>query len=91
MQGHRATDEPRIATLGHDRDSCVIACAQDGGNLLDVLRPDDRRSRTAEASRPIDDMARDLGMPVHELGATLMALEMIRAVRRLPGNQYERR
>jgi DNA processing protein len=38
----------------------------------------------------IDDLARELGLPVPELMRTLMLLEMKKAVKRLPGNQYER-
>jgi DNA processing protein len=45
----------------------------------------------AEGSRHIDDLARDLGAPVAELSGKLMLLEMKKLVRRLPGNQYERR
>jgi DNA processing protein len=38
----------------------------------------------------VDDIARALGLPVPELMRTLMLLEMKRAIKRLPGNQYER-
>jgi DNA processing protein len=38
----------------------------------------------------IDDLARQLSLAVPELSGALMMLEMKRAVRRLPGNRYER-
>ena len=38
----------------------------------------------------LDDLARKLGRPVHELMGVLMVLEMSRLVRKLPGNSYER-
>ena len=41
--------------------------------------------------RHADELARELGLPAGELGVVLMKLEMRKAVRRLPGNQYERR
>jgi DNA processing protein len=42
-------------------------------------------------SRAIDDITRHLGVPVAEASQVLMMLEMKKVVRRLPGNQYERR
>ena len=45
----------------------------------------------AGGSQHIDEMARELSMPVSELGSALMLLEMKKVVRRLPGNYYERR
>jgi DNA processing protein len=45
----------------------------------------------AEGPRHVDAMAQALAMPVTDLTRTLMNLEMKRAIRRLPGNQYERR
>jgi hypothetical protein len=36
-------------------------------------------------------MAQEFGLPVPELTRALMVLEMKKAIRRLPGNQYERR
>jgi DNA processing protein len=41
--------------------------------------------------RHIDEMARELGVAVAQLSGTLMMLEMKKVVRRLPGNQFERR
>ena len=38
----------------------------------------------------IDDLARQANRPVHEVTGALMMLEMKKAVRRLPGNMYER-
>jgi predicted Rossmann fold nucleotide-binding protein DprA/Smf involved in DNA uptake len=38
----------------------------------------------------VDDIARAIGLAVPELMRTLMLLEMKKAVKRLPGNQYER-
>jgi DNA processing protein len=45
----------------------------------------------AEGPRHVDSMAQHLGLGVPELTRTLMVLEMKKAIRRLPGNQYERR
>jgi predicted Rossmann fold nucleotide-binding protein DprA/Smf involved in DNA uptake len=36
-------------------------------------------------------MAQRLGLPVPQLSGALLALEMKKLVRRLPGNRYERR
>ena len=41
--------------------------------------------------RHADELSRELGLPAGELAVVLMRLEMRKAVRRLPGNQYERR
>ena len=41
--------------------------------------------------RHADELSRELGLPAGELAVVLMKLEMRKAVRRLPGNQYERR
>jgi DNA processing protein len=38
-----------------------------------------------------DELGREVGMPAGELSVVLMKLEMKKAVRRLPGNRYERR
>jgi len=45
----------------------------------------------ADAPRHVDAMAQELGVAVPELSRTLMLLEMKKVIRRLPGNQYERR
>jgi predicted Rossmann fold nucleotide-binding protein DprA/Smf involved in DNA uptake len=45
----------------------------------------------AEGPRHVDAMAQTLGLGVPDLTRTLMVLEMKKAIRRLPGNQYERR
>jgi DNA processing protein len=44
----------------------------------------------AGLAQHVDDMTRQLALPVTELTRTLMQLEMKRVVRRLPGNRYER-
>ncbi|MGE3803462.1 MAG: DNA-processing protein DprA [Gemmataceae bacterium] len=44
----------------------------------------------AEQARHVDELARQLGLPVHVLTGELMVLEMRRLIRRLPGNHYER-
>jgi DNA processing protein len=45
----------------------------------------------ADAPRHVDAMSQELGVAVPELSRTLMLLEMKKVIRRLPGNQYERR
>jgi DNA processing protein len=45
----------------------------------------------ADGPRHIDDLVRAVGVPVAQLNGMLMLLEMKKAVRRLPGNIYERR
>jgi DNA processing protein len=45
----------------------------------------------AEGPRHVDAMTQAFALPVTELMRTLMNLEMKRVIRRLPGNQYERR
>lgn len=42
-------------------------------------------------ARHADDLSREVGLSAGELAVALMKLEMAKAVRRLPGNQYERR
>jgi DNA processing protein len=44
-----------------------------------------------EQPRHIDEIARHLGLAVHDVTGRLMLLEMKKVVRRLPGNMYERR
>jgi DNA processing protein len=44
-----------------------------------------------ERSRHIDEMAQQLGLSIAQLAGALVALEMKKTIRRLPGNQYERR
>ncbi|OWK43311.1 DNA-processing protein DprA [Fimbriiglobus ruber] len=41
--------------------------------------------------RHVDELSREIGVPVGELVVVLMKMEMRKVVRRLPGNQYERR
>ncbi len=45
----------------------------------------------SDGPRHVDAMAQAFALPVTELSRTLMGLEMKRVIRRLPGNQYERR
>lgn len=45
----------------------------------------------AEAPRQLDELAQQLALSVPPLSTALMMLEMKKAVRRLPGNRYERR
>ena len=44
----------------------------------------------AGGARHLDEMAQHLGLGVPQLAGTLTLLEMGKAVRRLPGNRYER-
>jgi DNA processing protein len=44
----------------------------------------------AGGSRSVDELAQGLSLPVSTLSATLLMLEMKKAIRRLPGNRYER-
>ena len=43
-----------------------------------------------EQPQHVDELARQLKRPIHEVTGALMMLEMKKAVRRLPGNLYER-
>ncbi|HLW65598.1 MAG TPA: DNA-processing protein DprA [Gemmataceae bacterium] len=56
---------------------------------------DEQQQRTWEAlekgPQHIDDLVQALGIPVSQLAGILMMLEMKKVVRRLPGNQFERR
>ncbi len=45
----------------------------------------------AEGPRHLDEMAQRLTLPVPQLTGTLLAMEMKKLIRRLPGNRYERR
>ncbi len=42
-------------------------------------------------TRHVDEIARHLSSPVHQITGDLMTLEMKKILRRLPGNMYERR
>jgi predicted Rossmann fold nucleotide-binding protein DprA/Smf involved in DNA uptake len=44
----------------------------------------------SDGPRTMDEMAQNLGIAVPPLSAALMMLEMKKAIRRLPGNRYER-
>lgn len=44
-----------------------------------------------ELAKHADELSRDLGIPAHELVGILTKMELRRAVRRLPGNTFERR
>jgi DNA processing protein len=44
----------------------------------------------ADGVRTVDELAQHLGLTAPQLGAALMMMEMKRAIRRLPGNRYER-
>jgi DNA processing protein len=44
----------------------------------------------AEGPRHLDELAQQLALNVPQLSTALMMLEMKKAVRRLPGNRYER-
>jgi DNA processing protein len=55
---------------------------------------DERQQRLwdlLDRPRHIDELTRHLALPVGEVAQLLMQMEMKRLVRRLPGNQYERR
>ena len=43
-----------------------------------------------QGPRHLDEMVQELGLAVGSLSGMLLALEMKRVVRRLPGNRYER-
>ncbi len=59
---------------------------------LPQLDPPQQRVYDAlAAKRHADELARELGVPAGDLARTLMQLELKKAVRRLPGNFYERR
>jgi len=44
----------------------------------------------AEQPRHLDEMTQQLGLPVAQITTALLTLEMKKAVRRLPGNRFER-
>ena len=44
----------------------------------------------AAGTRSVDEMAQQLGIAMPQLSTSLMMMEMKKAVRRLPGNRYER-
>ena len=60
-----------------------------------VVEMDDSQRRIWEflhdRPRQVDEMAQQLGLSISEITTTLLALELKKAIRRLPGNQYERR
>jgi predicted Rossmann fold nucleotide-binding protein DprA/Smf involved in DNA uptake len=43
-----------------------------------------------ERPRGIDEMVQQLSLSLPQVSGALLALEMKRAIRRLPGNNYER-
>ncbi len=44
----------------------------------------------AEGPRSVDELTQGLGLPVPALSSSLLMMEMKKAIRRLPGNRYER-
>ena len=44
----------------------------------------------ATGTRSVDEMAQQYGLNMQQLSTMLMMMEMKKAVRRLPGNRYER-
>ncbi len=44
----------------------------------------------ADGVRTVDELAQHLGLTAPQLAGALMTMEMKRAIRRLPGNRYER-
>lgn len=57
-----------------------------------ALDPTQRRvwDALADGARSVDELVEALGLTVPALSATLLMLEMKKAVRRLPGNRYDR-
>jgi DNA processing protein len=68
------------------------ATTQHAASPAPDLTPVEQRVFDALASRRhADELARELSLSVGELSRTLMLLELKKLVRRLPGNNYERR
>jgi DNA processing protein len=82
-----------IAPLTAPAESGPAAAAPGGAEPPPGLDAVQRRIWEFLAGQPrhMDELARELGLGVPELSGTLMMLEMKKVVRRLPGNQYERR
>jgi DNA processing protein len=82
-----------IAPLMAPEDGRPIAPPLPGPEMPAGLSDVEQRAWDFLAGQPrhIDEMARELGLAVPQLTGMLMMLEMKKVVRRLPGNQYERR
>jgi DNA processing protein len=104
LQGLRVADRPvtpeRRASAGAKQPESELAAAKrDEPAAPEVvpprmpeLPPMEQRVFTAlTARRHADELARELGLSVGELSRSLMLLELKKLVRRLPGNNYERR
>lgn len=70
-----------------------IAAETAAGNVEPPGMDDHQRriwEKLAEGTKHLDELAQQLGIAVPPLSTALMMLEMKKAVRRLPGNRYER-
>ena len=101
ITGEAATDSRRVRTdVSIQKDEAVKAenqPLQQGMPPLDAaeqLAPSERRALLLDCLRQkgpmqADDLACTLAMPVSEMNAMLVGLEMLGQVRRLPGARYE--
>ena len=101
ITGEAATDSRRVCTdVSTQKDEAVKAedqPLQQGMPPLDAaeqLAPSERRALLLDCLRQkgpmqADDLACTLAMPVSEMNAMLVGLEMLGQVRRLPGARYE--
>jgi DNA processing protein len=71
----------------------VKPCLQPAGPAPPDLGGTERRIWEFLQDRPrnLDEMVQELGLSVPEITTAVLTLEMKKAVRRMPGNQYERR
>ena len=70
VERHAPADEPGVAALGHERDTCRAADAHDGRDLLGGAGPHDGRGGAVEAAGPVGDVARHhVGLGEHVPGA----------------------
>ncbi|WP_417292428.1 hypothetical protein [Desulfovibrio porci] len=83
-----------VTTLSKENSAVLPLPAERACAEAESLAPADRRERLlhclrAQGPMQADALASALDMPVYELNALLIGLEMLAQVRRLPGARYE--
>lgn len=97
LRGIAPPDPPKVVKPPERRPSLPFDAPPDTTPPAPAEPPpglDDTQRRIWDAlteTKHADELARDLGIPAHELGGVLTKMELRRAIRRKAGNTFERR